>query len=139
MGFFGKRTSARFIPPDGFERLLQTQMALTPQTVAELGRHGVTNNSRLRLEYFFYTNTPEKAAVLVKSLVAREYTSESRLAADKSGNYVITGWTTRMPVDLASVVKWTEDMCRVGFDHDCEFDGWGTNPRQPEDWDPRGA
>jgi hypothetical protein len=29
-------------------------------------------------------------------------------------------------MDLASVLNWTETMCRVGFEHDCEFDGWGT-------------
>jgi hypothetical protein len=26
------------------------------------------------------------------------------------------------------VVSWTETMCRIGFEHDAEFDGWGTVP-----------
>jgi hypothetical protein len=29
------------------------------------------------------------------------------------------------------VLDWTSRMCDVGREHDCEFDGWGTNPKQP--------
>ena len=29
-------------------------------------------------------------------------------------------------MDRANLLEWTEMMCRVGFEHDCEFDGWGT-------------
>ena len=36
----------------------------------------------------------------------------------------------KLVADTEAVVAWTEQMCRLGREHDCEFDGWGTNPRQ---------
>lgn len=139
MGLFGKRPPSRYIAADALERMLRTQLASTPQTMAELSRHGVTPATQLRLEYFFYTNSKTNAGALAQALLARQYTGEARLAADGSGDYVINGWTTRMAMDLATVSAWTEEMCRLGFTHDCEFDGWGTNPRQAADWKPDGA
>jgi hypothetical protein len=29
-----------------------------------------------------------------------------------------------------AVVTWTQSMCRLGNEHDCDFDGWGTHPSQ---------
>lgn len=31
-------------------------------------------------------------------------------------------------MDTRLVVEWTKEMCRLGYSHDAEFDGWGTNP-----------
>jgi hypothetical protein len=35
-----------------------------------------------------------------------------------------------MPMDEQKVIDWTGRMREVGHEHDCECDGWGTNPRQ---------
>jgi hypothetical protein len=35
-----------------------------------------------------------------------------------------------MKMDEQTVLEWTGHMCGVGQQHDCEFDGWGTNPQQ---------
>ena len=43
---------------------------------------------------------------------------------------IVTGWSTPLSMATAAVVEWTENMCNVGYKHDCEFDGWGTNPEQ---------
>ena len=40
------------------------------------------------------------------------------------------GVSSPIPMDEATVVQWTQEMCEAGFLHDCEFDGWGTNAAQ---------
>jgi len=67
----------------------------------------VTDDDRLKLEYFFNTDPPEKA---------------SALAGD--------GWTAAMTMSTDVVQSWARQMCDLGFKHDCEFDGWGTTPEQ---------
>ena len=42
----------------------------------------------------------------------------------------ITGWTTPLEMSANLVLDWVDQMCNLGFEHDCEFDGWGTNPEQ---------
>jgi hypothetical protein len=82
------------------------------------------------LEVFFYTDTEAKAQDLAKALKALGYEIEFRAPAGDSRQFVVTGWTTPIRMTDSSVVAWTERMCRLGYEHDCEFDGWGTNPKQ---------
>ena len=96
----------------------------------QLRQHGVTPESELRLEYFFYTDTDAKAEALERSLLARGYSSERRQSAHGDGNFVVTGWTTKMKMVDPVVVDWARKMCNLGYEHDAEFDGWGTNPDQ---------
>ena len=34
----------------------------------------------------------------------------------------------KVKMDLQTVTNWTTQMCKLGFDNDCGFDGWGTEP-----------
>jgi regulator of RNase E activity RraB len=104
---------------------------MTPATVSELRQHGVTDQRQLKLEYFFYTNTREKAAALAQKLGELGYTSSHDRAAGNKKQFVVTGWTSPMQMDERIVLAWTGRMCELGQEHDCEFDGWGTNPTQP--------
>lgn len=109
-------------------RTKQTKMA--PQTMEQLREYGVTHESKLKLEYFFYTNTKEKAEFLAQELAGRGYDGEHSVAAGNSNQFVITGWTSPMVMSDEVVVGWTTEMCDLGYKFDCEFDGWGTNPNQ---------
>ena len=107
------------------------QLAMTPQVVTQLREYGVTDDSQLKLEYFFYTNTKEKAAALAQKLADMGYTGSDDHSASDKKQFVVTGWTSSMKMDDQTVLDWTSRMCNIGRTHDCEFDGWGTNPEQP--------
>jgi hypothetical protein len=64
---FGSRPSGgdgRFQTDEAYAQSRAKQLAMTPQTVAQLRNYGVTPQTQLKLEYFFYTDTKEKAAAL---------------------------------------------------------------------------
>lgn len=132
MGLFWKSRKMRFISEDAFEKNLASQTEMAPQTVAELHRVGVRPGAMLRLEYFFYTETKANGQALSDVLLAKGYSSELHPSADGSGLFCVTGWTTPVAVLDDPIVKWTAEMCRLGFAHDAEFDGWGTSPGQAE-------
>jgi len=106
------------------------QLTMTPQTVAQLRKYGVTRESQLKLEYFFYTNTREKAETLAQKLAQMGYTGSFDHSASDKKQFLVNGWTSPMKMDGQTVLDWTARMCDVGHEHDCEFDGWGTNPKQ---------
>lgn len=103
---------------------------MSPQTVAQLRNYGVTDSTQLKLEFFFYTDNDAKAQELALALRELGYDANVDQAAGDVSLMLVNGWTTPMPMDEATVTDWTARMCQVGFEHDCEFDGWGTNPEQ---------
>jgi len=138
MGFlstlFGRRQDGgdgRFQTEEAYAENRARQLAMTPQTIGQLRKYGLTEDSQLKLEYFFYTNTKEKAAALAQELASMGYAGTSDRSASDKKQFVVTGWTSRMRMDDQTALDWAGRMCEVGHKHDCEFDGWGTNPKQP--------
>lgn len=128
-GIFGNKPKV-FISEEQHLNNLQSQLAMTPQTLEQLADHGVDENKELKLEYFFYTNTEEKAKNLGRALVETGYSCEYGQSAGDDSIFVITGWTNPIEMEYDKVIEWTGAMCVADHRHDCEFDGWGTNPDQ---------
>ena len=61
----------RFVSESAFQQNLAKQTKMSPQTVAQLRKYGVTEDATLKLEFFFYTDTEEKASTLTKELRSR--------------------------------------------------------------------
>jgi regulator of RNase E activity RraB len=120
------RQPKRFVSKGAFETNLGTQMAMSLQTLQQLRKYNVAPENRRQLEFFFYTDTVEKAVVLAAELKDRNYDVEHRPSASNAKVQVITGWTTEITMSDAAVLDWTREMCTLGFKYDCDFDGWGT-------------
>lgn len=121
------RKSKRFVSQKAFEENLERQLALTPQTIRQLRTCNVMPEKRRKLEFFFFTNTVEKAAALAAELMNKNYEVEHRPSASDARIQIITGWTTEVTMSDDTLLEWTREMCTLGFTHDCDFDGWGTN------------
>ena len=119
-----------FISEQQHNENLASQLSMSPQTLAQLYEYGVTSSQSLKLEYFFYTDAQSKALSLSDSLVRLGYTSEFGQHEDEPGIFLITGWSTPTRAASDKINEWTALMCSLSFKHDCEFDGWGTNPEQ---------
>ena len=117
----------QFVTEAQFKELLETQKKMTPLTLEKLREYGVTEQSQLKLEFFFYTNSKEKAQNLAKELGSKGYQLEISYG-DKS--YLVTGWTNKMLMEEQQVMGWDEEMVWLGYKHDAVFDGWETNPDQ---------
>lgn len=119
-----------FVSEADFKSNRIKQITMAPQTMEQLRGYGVTDESKLKLEYFFYTNTKEKAGELARNLSNRGYDGTHDVSAGDPSLFVITGWTTPLQMSNEVVAAWTGEMCDLGYKFDCEFDGWGTNPNQ---------
>lgn len=132
MGLFDffKPKAKPFVSESAYNSNKSTQTQLTPQTLGQLRKLNVDEGRALKLEFFFYTDTAEKAQALTTDLSNLGYETSNSLSATNSKEYVITGWTTKILMTDSSVGEWVNQMCDLGFKHDCEFDGWGTTPEQ---------
>lgn len=119
-----------YVSESSFKNNLSNQMQSAPEVLQQLSNLGVSEDDELELEYFFYTNTEDKAKQLATEIKKLNYTVEHGPAAEAPNEFVITGWTTKMKMSDNTVVKWTKEMVELGYKFDCEFDGWGTNPTQ---------
>jgi tetratricopeptide (TPR) repeat protein len=129
--FFGKND--RYVSESAYKRSVTEQEGMNGQTLTQLSKQGVNGDSQLSLEFFFYTDNQDKASNLAIELNKLNYNIESvgKFAGD-SNLWKVSGWTTPIKMDISSVTAWTEQMCKLGFENDCDFDGWGTNPDQEE-------
>jgi hypothetical protein len=60
LSLFGK-TPGRYVSESAFSQNRTKQTVMAPQTMAQLRKYGVTDETELKLEFFFYTNTEAKA------------------------------------------------------------------------------
>jgi hypothetical protein len=135
MGFFSslfgcskRDDTPRFVTEAAFQQNLANQKKMSPMTLAQLRKLGVSESQSLKLEFFFYTDTEAKAQSLATALKQLQYDAKAQTAVGDPRQFVIIGWSTPIQMSETEVLSWTDKMCRTGFDHDAEFDGWGTNP-----------
>ena len=120
----------QFVTEQAFKSNLTKQMQMTPQTMEQLRKINVSADKELKLEYFFYTNTADKAKLFADEIGKLNYEVKSEQSAGDKKSFVITGWTTKMKMQDSVVANWTKEMCELGYKFDCDFDGWGTSPDQ---------
>jgi hypothetical protein len=132
MLFGWMRTTRRYVTEQAFQKNLRNQLAGSPRTLEQLLKLGVPRESCLRLEVFFYSDSEERAQNLAGHLSESGYEVSCQPSAHDERLWLVNGWSTPVRMTETSVLEWTGSMCRVGFDHDCKFDGWGTFPDQSQ-------
>ena len=125
-----QNSNNQFVTEQAFKNNLTKQMQMTPQTMDQLRKINVSADKELKLEYFFYTNTADKAKLFADEIGKLNYEVKSEQSAGDKKSFVITGWTTKMKMQDSVVANWTKEMCELGYKFDCDFDGWGTSPDQ---------
>ncbi len=134
MGLFEslRRKDSRFVIEKAYKLNSEKHVAGVPKILAVLIEHHVNETNQLQLEFFFYTNTIEKAKLLAAELKNRNYSVEYNTSAHDNKLFVINGRTIKMKIEEKTLVDWAKEMCGLGYNYDCEFDGWGTDIKQKD-------
>ena len=125
MSLFG-RPSKRFWTKEASQKTLAAQLQSISIVLEGLADLSVGSEDDLKMEFFFRTDTRRKAMALAGDLEEVGcHTEQERSTADEQ-LIVITGRTPPMIMTHTVLKMWTERMCRLGYQRDCRFDGWGT-------------
>jgi regulator of RNase E activity RraB len=130
LDIFKSNGNGQFVSDREFKKNLARQVELAPETLKQLKNYGVSDESELKLEFFFYAEMEDKAQMLAAALKKINYEIKSGKSAGDKKLFIITGWTTKMRMDDGTVQSWAKEMCELGYKFDCDFDGWGTTPNQ---------
>ncbi|MEP7127263.1 MAG: ribonuclease E inhibitor RraB [Chitinophagales bacterium] len=120
----------KYVTEQQLKKNTAMHMQLAPLTMENLRLIDDTAHEELKLEFFFYTNTSEKAEKFAAELVKLNYEVDHGKAGGVKKLFIITGWTTKMKMEDSVVTNWTKEMCELGHQFECDFDGWGTTPNQ---------
>jgi hypothetical protein len=111
-----------------YREVLEKQLAMNQQTWRTLQKHGVTVSTQLCLEFLY--RAPDRAAAQeLKDLLEHETDYDVRVQS--SGSLLRKQWSvsgTTRPTTISPEIldQWVDWMVTAGFEHRCEFDGWGT-------------
>jgi hypothetical protein len=109
---------------------LERQLAMNRQTWQALQDHGVTGESRRRLDFFYIAPGEKEANALAEFLKAE---TDYEVAVSSSGGgflkktaWGVNGTTQETELSLAILDQWVRWMVAAGNENGgCEFDGWG--------------
>lgn len=109
---------------------LESQLAMNRQTWQALQQHGVTEASKLRLDFFYVAPGEQQANALAGFL--REETDYDVAMSPSGGGllkkkvWAVSGSTRETAISLAILDDWVRWMVAAGeANGSCEFDGWG--------------
>jgi Regulator of ribonuclease activity B len=108
---------------------LARQLEMNRVTWEQLQEHGVTEETELRLDFFYFAPGQLQAEALAQALRERtDYDVEA--GSFKQGllgrkTWTVNGTTQPTAVSPAALDEWVTRMVEWGNAHTCEFDGWG--------------
>lgn len=108
---------------------LARQLAMNKQTWETLQEVGVTEESELRLDFFYVAPGDQPAHALAAFLQAE--TDYDVQVVSSGGGFLkkkawsVTGSTQPTKVSADVLDDWVTWMVAAGFNEGCEFDGWG--------------
>jgi hypothetical protein len=111
-------------------QVLAQQLAMNKQSWAALQEYGVTDESELRLD-FFYVAPSQAEAEGLRTFIEAETDYDVRVGSQGGGfmkkkTWLVTGTTQPTKVTQEILDEWVAWMVAAGFEHGgCEFDGWG--------------
>ena len=112
-----------------YESILAKQLAMNRQTWAALQNHGVAEESKLRLD-FFYNAANRDAAENLCALLREQTDYEVKMESSRSflrHKWRVEGRTQETSVSPEILDQWVTWMVTAGKEHSCDFDGWGAS------------
>lgn len=127
MGLFSfLKSNKRFVSEKQLQENIQNQQSMNEETLFEFSEYGIDENATRILEFYFFSNDVLMLEQLKNALQKLNY-KELQLEKDPESkkHWALYGETNPMNMELNTINNWTKSLCEIGFEYDCEFDGWG--------------
>ena len=128
MNFFNsfRQHIYQFFTGEERDESIVMQPVLNKEVLKLMKRFGGTSNSFQSVEFFFYSDTEDKANNLAIELNKLNYEVYGVSQSFKENEWSIIGCTPALNLNDESLNAWSKQMVDLGFKCDCKFDGWGT-------------
>lgn len=124
LSFLKPKKERRLVSENDFETNQLRHLRLATESLVSLRDAGVEEEDQLKIDYFFYSDTLEKAQKLQKELMKKDYVVTQGIKPEDKNLFVISGRTTEIKMMHESLSKWVTEMCELAYNHDCKFENW---------------
>ena len=108
-----------------YEENIDHQLRMLEITWKAFKEHGVTEETELVLEFVYLAPNKESANSLNEAL--DNYDSSVRSEGLLKKKWFVDGSSHPMTVSKEILAQWLDFMVALGWEHDCEFDGFGAS------------
>ncbi|MDP5201891.1 ribonuclease E inhibitor RraB [Flavobacterium sp. DG2-3] len=130
LSFLKPKKQKRLVSENDFDTNLLRHLRLATESLVSLRDAAVEEEDELKIDYFFNSDTLEKAQELKKELHSKSYIVNYEAAQQDKNLFVISGKTTEIKMMHESLSQWVTEMCELGYKHDCKFDSWTIVPQK---------
>jgi len=124
LSFLKPKKQKRLVSVNDFNSSLGRHYRFATESLVTLRDTGVEEEDELKIDYFFYSDSPEKAQKLEKEIKKMDFIVNSEPAPHDKNLIVISGTTPSIKMMHESLSKWVTEMSELAFKHDCSFDSW---------------
>lgn len=113
------------VSKEDFEENLKGQDTTISETLRVLSEFNLKTKDKLEIDFFFYTDTAEKASELSRALKKLDFEVSCHEPTSNRNIFSVICWTDKMVNDEELLIYWSKYMCQLAYTLDCEYDGWG--------------
>ncbi|MBZ4033739.1 ribonuclease E inhibitor RraB [Flavobacterium sp. 17A] len=121
---FLKPKKKRTLSENDLNANLDRHYRIATESLVSLRDIGVEEEDELKIDYFFFSDTVEKAQILETEMKNMDFIVNYGTASHDKSLFVISGRTKKIRMMHESLSKWVTDMCQLGHKYDCTFDSW---------------
>lgn len=124
LSFLKPKKKKQFVSENEFTTNQDKQFRLSIESLVGLRDSGIEEEDQRMIDYFFYTDTLEKAQGLEEEIRKLGYIVNHGIASHNKNLFVVSGRTTPIKMMHESLSRWIAEMCQMGYKLDCGFDRW---------------
>lgn len=122
--FLKSKEKKQFVSENEFIENRRKLVFSSVEKLVHLRDLNIDEEDKLKIEFYFYTDTFKKSEEFVKEIQKLNYTFRKEFLPNNNRLFVIYGSTIEMKMMYEVLKKWIVEMCELGYKFDCNFDSW---------------
>jgi hypothetical protein len=115
----------RFVTEEAFEECLAEQSSIALYAMEHFMMLGQESGAKANVDYFYSTNTKEKADTLMAELANRGFRLSLSMPHPPEALFSIVATRLNVVITERNLILLAREMCKIGYIFDCSFDAWG--------------
>lgn len=124
LNFLKPKKHKRLVSENDFNASQAKHLRYATESLVSLRDAAVEEDHEFKIDYFFYSDTLEKAQRLEDEIKKIGYIVNFGPAQQDKNLFVISGRTKKIKMMHESLSKWVSEMCELGYKNDCNFENW---------------
>ena len=117
-----KTSANQFFPKEIYDA--EIRLDVNDDVLERIYSAGVRPTDKLGIEFFFITDSQQKAQHLSERLIS-DFPSYLDIKVEETEDYwEVTGITSIIEMNITEINKWNQLMWHIGYEYDCQLDGW---------------